>query len=160
MENKLMHSEEGPRILVDADACPVKGEIARTAGRYGLKVMLFIDTGHELSPDYGEVITVEKGRDSVDIALINRARRGDIVVTQDYGLAAMAVGRGAFALHPAGFVYHEGNLDRLLFERHLHGKIRSAGGRTKGPKKRHPEEDMRFREALERVCRNAVQSQK
>lgn len=155
-----MHPEDGPQILVDADACPVKGEITRAARQFVLKVLLFVDTSHQLLAEYGEVITVEKGRDSVDIALINRTRRGDIVVTQDYGLAAMAVGRGAFALHPAGFVYHEGNLDRLLFERHLHGKIRSAGGRTKGPKKRHPEEDMRFREALERVCRNAVQSQK
>lgn len=153
---KPMYAEGAPRILVDADACPVKGEIARTAGKYGLKVLLFIDTSHQLSAEYGEVITVEKGRDSVDIALINRTRRGDIVVTQDYGLAAMALGRGAFALHPAGLVYHEGNLDQLLFERHLSGKIRSAGGRTKGPKKRRPEEDMRFRQALEHMCQKAV----
>lgn len=146
-----------PRILVDADACPGKGIILEIAARHGLDTIFFIDTSHVLSPEaYGEVVTVEKGRDSVDIALINRTRRGDVVVTQDYGLAAMAMGRGAFTLHPNGFIYHESNMDRLLFERHLSGVIRKAGGRTKGPKKRSAGEDSRLGDSLAIICLKAL----
>ncbi len=155
----FMSSENGAKILVDADACPVKRIIVDIAKKYTMVVIFFIDTSHVLSDDYGEVVTVEKGRDSVDIALINRTCRGDVVVTQDYGLAAMVVGRGAFAVNPNGLIYHDGNMDRLLFERHISGVIRKAGGRTKGPKKRNAVDDVDFRTALDRVCQKAITSQ-
>lgn len=142
----------GRKILVDADACPVKGVITKIAKKYGFAVVFFIDTSHILDDDYAEVVVVEKGRDSVDFVLINRACRGDIVVTQDYGLAAMTFSKGAYAIHPAGFVYTKDNLDRLLFERHINAKIRRAGGRHSGPPKRRQSDDDNFERALERLC--------
>lgn len=85
------------QILVDADACPVKGIIVKIARQYKLPVTMVIDTSHELNDSYSTVITVDKARDSVDIALINLVKTGDIVVTQDYGVAAMALGKKAKA---------------------------------------------------------------
>jgi uncharacterized protein YaiI (UPF0178 family) len=140
------------KILVDADACPVKGSILRVAKKYGIPVIFFIDTSHILEDDYAEVVIVSKGRDTVDFALANRTEKGDVVVTQDYGLAAMVFSRGARAVHPSGMVYTKENIERLLFERHLHAKIRRAGGRHAGPHKRRQEEDARFESALERLC--------
>jgi uncharacterized protein YaiI (UPF0178 family) len=140
------------KILVDADACPVKDSILRVAKQYCLSVIFFVDTSHILEDDYAEVVVVSKGRDTVDFALANRAEKNDIVVTQDYGLAAMVFSKGARAIHPSGMVYTRENMDRLLFERHLHAKIRRAGGRHSGPPKRRREQDIRFEKAFERLC--------
>ena len=132
------------RILVDADACPVKNIIVRIAKEKDIPVTMLIDTSHTINDDYCEVVTVDKQRDSVDIALINRTSKGDIVVTQDFGLAALVLGKGAKALNQNGMIYSGENIDRLLFERHLGQKVRRAGGRTSGPKKRTKEDDMKF----------------
>ncbi len=134
----------GIRILVDADACPVKQIIVKAAREHGVPVVMFIDTSHVLNDGYSEVITVDKSADSVDIALANRASRGDIVVTQDYGVAALVLPKGVRALNQNGLVYTNDNIDRLLFERHLGQKVRRAGGRTGGPRKRTAEDDERF----------------
>jgi len=136
------------QILVDADACPVKDIIMRLAREKDIPVTMFIDTSHELNGDYGTVVTVGKDRDSADFALVNRVKAGDIVVTQDYGLAAMALGKGAKALNQNGLVYTDANIDRLLMERHIGQKVRRGGGRTKGPSKRTREDDERFYRAL------------
>ena len=140
------------RILVDADACPVKGIINKIAKKYHFPVIFFIDTAHVLEDDYAEVVVVEKGSDSVDFALLNQTQNGDIVVTQDYGLAAMVLSKGAYAVHPNGFIYSDKNMDRLLFERYMNAKIRRAGGRHSGPSKRKAENDEKFITALERLC--------
>lgn len=132
------------RILVDADACPVKQIIVKIAKEYGLKVLMFIDTSHEINDGYSQVITVDKGRDSVDIALINNAVHGDIIVTQDYGVAAMALSKGTKAINQNGLLYTADNIDKLLFERHLGQKVRRSGGKTSGVKKRTKENDLRF----------------
>lgn len=132
------------QILVDADACPVKGIIIRIAKQYNLPVTMLIDTSHELNDGYSRVITVDKARDSVDIALINLAKAGDIVVTQDYGVAAMALGKKAKAINQNGLVFTDGNIDKLLFERHIGQKVRRAGGRTTNAKKRTKEDDGKF----------------
>lgn len=138
-------------ILVDADACPVKDIIKKIAREHNLPVILFVDTSHILSDDYGEVITVDKGRDGVDIALINKTRKNDIIVTQDYGLAALVLGKGAGALNQNGLIYTAQNIDKLLFERHLGQKVRQAGGRTKGVPKRTRENDQHFESALRKL---------
>ncbi|OJU12827.1 MAG: hypothetical protein BGN88_14675 [Clostridiales bacterium 43-6] len=132
------------QILVDADACPVKEIIVRLAKYVSVPVTMVIDTSHVLNDGYSEVITVDTARDSVDIRLINLVCRGDIVVTQDYGVAAMALGKGAFAINQNGMIYHEGNMDRLLFERHLSGKQRRAGNKSGKAKKRTEENDRAF----------------
>ncbi len=135
-------------ILVDADACPVKEIIIRNAKQNSIPVMMFIDTSHEIHDEYSTVITVDKARDSVDIALANAIQAGDIVVTQDYGVAAMALGKRARAISQNGLVYTNDNIDRLLFERHLGQKVRRAGGRTGTSRKRMKEDDQSFEEAF------------
>ena len=141
------------RILVDADACPVKQIIIKVAKECNIPVTMFIDTSHIINDGYSEVITVDKARDSVDIALINRLSRDDIVVTQDYGVAAMALPKGAKAISQNGLIYSDGNIDKLLFERHLSQKVRRSGGRTSGPRKRTKEDDMRFEDAFRSLVR-------
>lgn len=141
------------KILVDADACPVIGIIKRVAGEMKLDVILIADTSHILAQDGCETLIVDKARDSVDLALINRTARGDIVVTQDYGVATMALGKGAAALNQNGMVYSSDNIDRLLFERFLHQKVRRAGGRTGGHRKRSREDDEQFEKSFRKLCR-------
>lgn len=136
------------RILVDADACPVKNIIVRVAKQNNIPVIMICDTSHEIDDGYSSVITVDKARDSVDIALINRVLPGDVVVTQDYGVAAMSLGKGVKVLNQNGLIYSDKNIDMLLFERHLGQKVRRAGGRTSGARKRLKEDDEKFEHAL------------
>lgn len=144
------------KILVDADACPVKNIIVKVARENKIHVVMFIDTSHTINDGYSEVITVDKARDSVDIALVNRLFSGDVVVTQDYGVAAMALGKKANAINQNGMVYSDGNIDKLLFERHLGQKIRRSGGRTSGPRKRTKEDDVKFEEAFRRLLNSLM----
>jgi len=137
------------RILVDADACPVKQIIVRLAKQKGIPVTMLIDTAHEIKDGYSTVVTVEKRADSVDYALMALLTREDVVVTQDYGLAAMVIGKGAKAINQNGLIYSNENMDRLLMERHIGQKIRRSGGRTKGPSKRTKDDDARFEDAFE-----------
>jgi len=90
------------QILVDADACPVIKIVERIAKAHGVPVTLLCDTNHVLTSDYAEVKVIGAGADAVDFALINLCRRGDVVVTQDYGVAALALGKGAYAIHQSG----------------------------------------------------------
>jgi uncharacterized protein YaiI (UPF0178 family) len=143
------------RILVDADACPVKGIIVREARRRQIPVTMLIDTSHELSDGYSEVITVSKQADSVDYALMNILSRNDIVVTQDFGLAAMVLGKGAKAINQNGLVYTNDNIDSLLMGRYVGQKIRRGGGRTKGPSKRTRVDDERFTQAFSEMLNSA-----
>ena len=139
------------QILVDADACPVKQIIVRIAKERQIPVTMLSDTAHRLGDGYSRIITVDKEADSVDFALIGLLKSGDVVVTQDYGVAAMALGKGARVINQNGLVYSDANIDRLLMERHIGGKVRRAGGRTKGPPKRTAEDDARFEAAFTKL---------
>ena len=136
------------KILVDADACPVKEIIVRLAKKRNIPITMLIDTSHEWSDGYSEVITVDKQADSVDFALMGLLTREDIVVTQDFGLAAMVLGKGARAVNQNGMVYTDDNIDKLLMERHIGAKVRRGGGRTKGPAKSTKEDNDRFEAAF------------
>lgn len=136
------------RVLIDGDGCPVVGIAAQVCKRKQVPCLLLCDTAHEMRRDDVQVLTFDKGADSVDYALANRVRAGDIVVTQDYGVASMCLARGARVLHQDGWEYTQWNIDALLLERHEARKFRQCGGRTKGPGKRKPEQDRSFREAL------------
>lgn len=136
------------KILVDADACPVKEIIVRRARQSDVPVTMLIDTSHVLNDGYSQVITVDKGRDSADIRLVNLIVPGDIVVTQDFGVAAMALAKGAKVLNQNGMVYDNSNMDRLLFERALGQEVRRAGGRTGKIKKRAKADDEAFERAF------------
>lgn len=135
-------------ILVDADACPVKQIIVKLAKEHDIPVTMICDTSHQISDGYSQVLVVDKARDSVDIALINRVVKGDIVVTQDYGVATMALAKGTRVLNQNGLVYTDDNIDRLLFERFLGQKVRRSGGRTAPHPKRKKEDDENFEKAL------------
>ena len=141
------------RILVDADACPVKHIIVRIAKEHGIPVIMFVDTSHILNDGYSEVITVDKSSKSVDIALVNKVSRGDIVVTQDFGVATMALPKGAYAVNQNGLEFTDSNIDKLLFERHIAQKIRRSGGRTSGPGKRTREDDERFESVFRSIIK-------
>lgn len=143
-------------ILVDADACPVKNIIIRLAKDYHLPVTMVIDNTHILQDNYCEIIIVDKARDSVDLALINKVQKGDIVVSQDYGVAAMALAKECFAISNHGLVFDKDNIDRLLFERHISQKIRKAGGKTSNPKKRTHEDNIHFEKQFRRLIELAI----
>ena len=144
-------------IYIDADACPVTRIAERIAERYGIPVTLLCDTNHILTSDYSTVKTIGAGADAVDIALINLCQRGDIVVTQDYGVAALALGKGARAIHQSGRWYTDDNIDTLLMERHLAKKARRSGKHhLKGPAKRTEEDDRKFAESFERMIQEAL----
>ena len=148
-------------IYIDADACPVTRIAERIAKAHGIPVTLLCDTNHLLTSDYSTVRVGGAGADAVDFALINLCRRGDIVVTQDYGVAAMALGKGAKAIHQSGRWYTDENIDLLLMERHLAGKARRSGKHhLKGPAKRTAEDDQRFAESFERLIAACIAEQK
>lgn len=140
-------------IYVDADACPVVRIIEKIAEKYNIPVTLLCDTNHVLSSNYSKVLIVGAGADAVDYKLISLCHQGDIVVSQDYGVAAMALGKGAYAIHQSGKWYTDENIDRMLMERHLNKKARRSSRKNhiKGPKKRTEEDDERFAQSFERL---------
>jgi uncharacterized protein YaiI (UPF0178 family) len=142
-------------VLIDADGCPVVDITIRLAKRHGWDCVILCDSSHVYEREGARTVTVSKGADSVDFALVNRVRPGDIVVTQDYGLAAMCLARQAVPISQDGMVYDEHNIDALLLRRHTPKKIRRAGGRLKGPQQRTAGQDRMFEaklaELLERV---------
>ena len=97
-----------------------------------------------------------KGVDSVDFALINNLKKEDIVITQDYGLAAMAINKASYVINQNGMIYSNDNIDKLLYSRHISKKIRKGGGRVKGPKKRNQEDDINFENTLTKICEQTV----
>ena len=141
------------QIFVDADACPVVGIVEEIAEKYNIPTTLLCDTNHILHSDYSEVIVVGAGADAVDYKLISICHRGDIVVSQDYGVAAMALGKGAYAIHQSGKWYTDENIDRMLMERHLNKKARrgSSKNHIKKQKKRTSEDDERFAQSFEKL---------
>ena len=140
------------KILVDADACPVKNIIEKVARELNLQVIMFIDTNHVLESDYSMVEIIGAGKDAVDMALINCCLKDDIVISQDYGVAAMALAKGAKCLNQDGLVYNENNIDMLLLQRHESQKARRAGYRTSNHKKRSTEDDRSFESSLRKMC--------
>lgn len=145
-------------IYVDADSCPVTRVIEHIAEKYQVPVTLLCDTNHVLESDYSEVIVVGAGADAVDYKLISICGKGDIVVSQDYGVAAMALSKSAYAIHPFGRWYTNANIDQMLMERHLSKKARRSSHKNhiKGPKKRTTENDENFAESFERLVQKAM----
>ena len=135
-------------ILIDADGCPVVDITVKIASEHRIDCIILCDTSHIFEKAGAKTITVSKGSDSVDFALVNMVQSGDIIVTQDYGLAAMCLARRGIPISQNGMVYTNDNIDALLNERHTAKKIRMAGGRLKGNSKRTPEQDMAFEQKL------------
>ena len=136
------------RILIDADGCPVVDETIKIAKQFHLECLILCDTSHHFEREGAQTLVFSKGADSVDFALVNLLHTGDVVVTQDYGLAAMCLSRSALALSQDGMEYTADNIDGLLLARHTAKKIRNAGGRLKGTAKRTAAQDRAFSEKL------------
>ncbi|AIY04257.1 hypothetical protein Plano_0292 [Planococcus sp. PAMC 21323] len=147
------------KILIDADGCPVVSQTIELAKVYQLPVVLICDTSHEMHREGAETITVSKGADAVDFVLVNRVKKGDIVVTQDYGLAAMVLAKRGVPIDQNGRVYSDENIEQLLHGRHVAKKIRQGGGRMKGPKKRQPEDNEKFQAALTQLLIQAKEKE-
>ncbi|MBI4715644.1 MAG: YaiI/YqxD family protein [Nitrospirae bacterium] len=140
------------KILLDADACPVRGIISEEAVRRGVPVIFVVSMAQGIASEPGvEVIRVDSGFQVVDMALVNRAEEGDIVVTSDAGLAALVLGKGGRALSFSGRIFHSATIDAILEKRHAAARTRRGGGRVKGPRGRNREDDIRFRENLIRL---------
>lgn len=143
------------RILVDGDGCAGRDIIESVAKKHQIDLIVYCDINHVITLNYGEVKVCDSEFQSVDNILFNNCIAKDIVVTQDYGVAAMVISKKAFAVSPSGFIYDESNIDRLLFERHMKAKARRGGQRTKGPKKRSKEDDERLYSSLNHIiCSN------
>ena len=144
-------------VLIDADGCPVTDIAIRLCKEFRVPCILLCDTAHSFHRDGASTLIFDKGADSVDYALVNRVRSGDLVITQDYGLASMCLARSCRVLHQDGWEYTADNIDALLLVRHTSRKHRTAGGRFKGPKKRTRQQDSAFEDALKRILQTSVQ---
>lgn len=136
------------KILIDADGCPVVDITIKIGKDYNIPIIVMCDTSHIINKTGVETIVLSKGSDSVDFALVNKVNKGDIIVTQDYGLAAMVLSKGGYPINQNGMIYTDENIDQLLFTRHISKKIRNSGQRTKGPRKRTKEDDIKFKNSL------------
>lgn len=145
------------KVLIDADACPVVDTAVKFCHKYRVECLLFCDTAHQMQRDGATTLVFDKGADSVDFALVNRVSPGDIVITQDYGLASMCLSKKAKILHQDGWEYTQYNIDALLFQRHAAKEHRAAGGRTKGPPKRTAAQDKQFESAFEALLQQMSQ---
>lgn len=124
------------KILIDADGCPVVDSTIKIAKKFNAECIILCDTAHVFNKDGAKTITVSKGADSVDFALVNMVSKNNIVVTQDYGLAAMCLAKCAIPINQDGMVYTDDNIEGLLNQRHTAWKIRESGGRLRGNPKR------------------------
>jgi uncharacterized protein YaiI (UPF0178 family) len=144
-------------VFIDADACPVTREAIAIARRHGAAVLLVANDTQNMARHASrsgvEALQVSGGRDAADFAIIERLGADDVVVTQDIGLAAMALGRGAGAVSPRGRVFYQATIDAELAVRHAEARLRRAGGRHRGPSPFEDDDRERFEDALERLLR-------
>ena len=143
------------KILVDADACPVTRIVEQVAQKENISCVLLCDTNHVLHSDYSEVKIIGAGADAVDFALLNLCQRGDVVVTQDYGVAAMILGKGGYGIHQSGRWYTDQNIDELLMQRHIAKKVRRSSKKNhlRESAKRTEQDDRRFQESFEKLIK-------
>jgi len=140
------------RIIIDGDACPqrVKEICEQAAKDFGIELIIVVDIDHYIVSDF-QIIVVEQGRDSVDYKIVQIFKEGDILITQDYGLSSLVLGKAAAIIHTAGFFINKNNIDSLLQSRYISERIRKQGGKTKGPSKRKKEQDDNFKKCLYKV---------
>ena len=125
--------------------------IVQTAAKYKVPVLILCDTAHQIQRDGAQTMTFDKGADNVDFALVNRVHPGDLVITQDYGLASMCLARRARVLNQNGLEYTPENIDGLLFRRHENKKLLRAGKHPKGAPRRTKVQDITYKSALEKI---------
>ena len=141
------------KIIIDADACPRSVlQICLRLGRdHSLPVWTVASFNHNIDSDYH--IIVGNASQEADLKVINLTLAGDIAVTQDWGLAAMLLGKKAKCLSPSGREFSSDTIEFLMEEREVKARLRRGGTRTKGPRKRTPEDDRRFEVCLQKIIR-------
>lgn len=146
------------KILVDADACPVVKQVEIVAKRYNIPTVLLCDTSHIMNTTYSEVKIIGSGADAVDFALVNMCQKGDIAVTQDYGVAAMVLSKGGYCIHQSGKIFTDDNIGGLLMDRHLAKKARMSKSKNhlKGSKKRTQADNERFEASFESLIKRIL----
>ncbi len=144
------------KVLLDADACPVSLIVENACENKQIPLVAVCDHAHLITLDYGEVIRVDKGADSADFALVNRANKGDIVLSNDYGLLCMALSKGAKCMLFSGRIVDENNIDSLLAYRHLGKKERQEGRYSGRMKKRTLKDDAQFKDSFLRLLENLL----
>ncbi len=147
-------------LYIDADGCPVINQALSAATKRRVPAFLICDTAHAFSRRGAETITVDKGADSADFTIVGKLQPGDLVITQDYGLAAMCLSRGARVIDQNGMRYTAENMDGLLASRAEAAKIRRSGGRIKGPAKRTAQQNEAFMQAFQDMIQEAYEAAK
>lgn len=148
------------KILIDGDACPVKSEISEVASKYHVEVIYFCSICHySESSEFSNTILVDNEDQAVDMKIINKLSKDDIVITQDYGLAALALSKGAHAISFSGKSFTKDNIDLFLYQRYLSAEQRKKKLRSSRPKKREKEEDIKFKNTLENLIRGLIKPQ-
>lgn len=145
------------KVLIDADAMPNIPMIEDIIKEYQITCILICDDSHQITSTYSKIITVSKGYQSADMYLLNQIEEGDIVLTQDYGVALVALTKKASAIHPMGFRYTNQNMPLLLEQKYQNQKLRKQNKRVKGPKKRTKQMDqllfVTLRTCIEEYCK-------
>ncbi len=147
------------RIIVDADGCPVRDITEKIAKEYGIPLVFVTDYNHILQSDYATIITVDQMRDAADLKIAAIAEKGDIIVTGDYGVVALTLGKGCAPIQFSGTWCTDANIDTFLLTRHIGMQIRKSGKYTKGPKKRTPEMDRAFADGLIRLVEKQMKNE-
>lgn len=146
------------KIFIDGDGSPTKQETIQLAKKYDLTVVLVTSIDHfskKPVADHVETVYVERGADSADFKILSMISAGDIVVTQDYGLASLALAK-ATVIHHSGMIYTDMNIDRLLRQRYESQQMRKAKMRTKGPKPFTAEDRQHFIQALDKIIQDRL----
>lgn len=147
--------EGRPTIVVDGDACPVKAEIAETARAFEVPVLIVSSFDHRIQAEEGvRVVQVDRGDQSADLYIVNHIQPGDIVITQDYGLATIALARRCLVLSFRGMEFHADNIEFLLARRHAQAKARRQGKYGKGPRPLTYEDRKNFQTELAKLLTN------
>lgn len=150
-----MAKKQQVTIYVDADACPVKTEIATIGKQYKANIVFVSSYAHMNNLDLdGTWIFVDTNKEEADLYIMNHAKKNDVVVTQDIGLASLLVGKHVYAISPRGKVFLERDMDQVLHMRFLAGKERRMGNYTKGPSKFTNQDRVAFSNQLKNILSN------
>ncbi len=136
------------KVIIDADGSPVVKSAVEISKANDIEVLIVKNYAHEIEDDYATVVTVDVTSDSADYYIANHTSKGDIVITQDYGLAAMAISKGAICINQNGLVISGENIDGLLGRRHVNREARMKDGKFSKFKKRSKQDDLKFKESF------------
>jgi Uncharacterized protein conserved in bacteria len=147
------------KVIVDGDGCAGRHIIEKVCRELKVELIIICNINHAIFSDYAEVKIVDSGFQNVDMHVMNNCQKGDVVVSQDYGVAAMCLSKGAACTSPSGYIFSDKNIDRLLFERHIKSELRRSSTKNlKGtnPRKRNTEDDKRLEESLIKLIKNEL----